>query len=82
VFLRLNDKIWNQSAGRDLYFADFGSGLVLQEVILGAENKNAASEVNDAIQGYLETVRVARMHLSCSTFELQDCSARVKRFQL
>jgi hypothetical protein len=72
VFLRLNDKTWNQSAGRDLYFADFGSELVLREVILGEANKNAASEVYDAIQGYPEAVRVARMHLSCSKFELHD----------
>ena len=74
VFLRLEEGIWNQCAGRVLYFADFGPELVLREVILGAANKNAASEVSDAIQGYQEAVRVARMHLSCSTFELQDCS--------
>ncbi len=76
VFLRLKEGIWNQGAGRVLYFADFGAELALQEVILGSANKNAASEVSDAIQGYPETVRVARMHLSCSTFELQDCSAK------
>ncbi len=72
VFLRLEDGIWNESAGRVLYFADFGSELVLREVILGAANKNAASEVYDAIQGYPEPLRVVRMHLSCSTFELRD----------
>ncbi len=74
VFLQLKEGIWNQCAGRVLHFADFGPELVLQEVILGAANENAASEVYDAIQEYPETVRVARMRLSCSTFELQDCS--------
>jgi hypothetical protein len=76
VFLRLEEGIWNQSAGRVLYFADFGSELALREVILGVANKNAASEVYEAIQGYPETVRVARMHLSCSMFELHDRSAK------
>jgi hypothetical protein len=76
MFLQLNEGIWNQSARRVLYFADFGSALVLREVILGAANRNAASEVYDAIQGYRETVRVARMDLSCGTFGLQDCSAK------
>lgn len=74
VFLRLETPTWNQSAGRDLYFADFGSELALREVILGAANKNVASEINDVIQGYPETVHVARMNLSCSTFKLQECS--------
>lgn len=72
VFLQLKEGIWNQCAGRVLYFADFGSELDLREVILGAANKNAASEVYDAIQGYPEPLRIARMHLLCSTFELQD----------
>jgi hypothetical protein len=75
VFLRLKEGIWNKGAGRVLYFADFGAELVLQEVILGAVNKNTAREVHNAIQGYPETVDVTRMHLSCSTFELQECSA-------
>ncbi len=76
VFLRLKEGIWNESAGRLLYFADFGAELLLREVILGAANKNAANEVYNAIQGYSETVGVARMHPSCSTFELQDCSKK------
>jgi len=76
VFLELKEGIWNQCAGRVLYFADFGSELVLREVILGAANKNAASKVDAAIQGYPGTVRVARMHLSCGTFELQDLFER------
>jgi hypothetical protein len=71
VFLRLEEGIWSESADRVLYFADFGSELVLREVILGAANKNSASEVHDTTRGYPETVRVECMHLSCSTFELQ-----------
>src|SRR5208337_4824681 len=72
VFLRINEGIWNEGAGRVLYFADFGAELVLREVVLGAANKSTACEVHSATQGYSETVDVARMHLSCSNFELQD----------
>jgi hypothetical protein len=75
VFLRLEEGIWNEGAGRVLYFADFGSGLVLREVILGAANKNTFGEVLDATQGYPGTLQVARMDLSCSRFELQETSA-------
>jgi hypothetical protein len=67
VLLLLRDGIWNQCAGRDLYFADFGSELTLREVIFGAENKDAACKVYDAIQDYPGPVRVARMRPSCST---------------
>jgi hypothetical protein len=74
VFLRLTEGIWNQYADRVLYFADFGFELALREVILGAANKSATSEVFGAIEGNPGSVRVARMRLSCSTFELQDCS--------
>src|ERR1700722_2122779 len=82
VFIELKDAIWNENAGRNLYFADFGRELVLREVLLGAENSNDASEVRDAISGYpgAETVQVARIHLSPSTFELERnvvSSARV-----
>ncbi len=49
MFLRLEEGIWNESAGRVLYFAASGSELVLREVILGATNKNTLSEVHDAI---------------------------------
>jgi hypothetical protein len=75
VFLQLKKGIWNESAGRVLYFADFGSELVLREVIMGEANKNAASEVRDTIHGDSETVCVARMQLSCDTFELRSCLA-------
>lgn len=74
VFLHLKEGIWDQCASRLRYFADFGSELVLREVILGASNMNSAGEVYEAIQGYPETVHVARMHLSCNTFELHDIS--------
>lgn len=72
VFLELKDGIWNERAGRVLYFADFGPELVLREVILGAANKNDVSEVHATIQGYLETVQVSRMQLSCNSFDLHD----------
>jgi hypothetical protein len=76
VFLRLEEGIWSQSAGRVLYFADFGAELALREVILGAANKNTCSEVHDAIQRYPETVQVARMGLSSGRFELQERPAQ------
>jgi len=75
VFLRLSEGIWNESAGRVLYFADFGAELVLREVILGAENKNSASEISAVTRGYKEAVSVTRMRLSCSAFELHNCPA-------
>lgn len=56
-------------------YTDFGSELALREIILGAANKNTFGEVHDAIQGYPESVHVARMHLSCSKFELRAISA-------
>jgi len=72
VFLNLKDSVWNEGAGRMLYFADFGPELVLKDVILGAACKTSVSEVLQAMQGYAETVRIARMHLSCSRFELKE----------
>lgn len=72
VFLELKDSVWNEGAGRMLYFADFGAELVLKDVILGATNKTSVSEVIQAMQGYAETVRIARMRLSCNRFELED----------
>lgn len=75
VFLQLKEGIWNEGAGRVLYFADFGAELILREVILGAQNKNSASDVCAAIQGYQEAVSVTRMRLSCAAFRLQNCPA-------
>jgi hypothetical protein len=72
VFLELKDSVWNEGAGRMLYFADFGTELVLKDVILGATCKTSVSEVLQAVRGYAETVRIARMHLSCSRFELEE----------
>jgi hypothetical protein len=72
VFLELKDGVWNEGAGRVLYFADFRTELVLKEVILGASCKTSVSEVLQAIPGYAETVHIARMHLSCSRFELEE----------
>jgi hypothetical protein len=72
VFLELKDGVWNEDAGRLLYFADFGPELVLRDVILGAASKTSVGEVLQAMQGYAETVRIARMRLSCSRFDLED----------
>jgi hypothetical protein len=72
VFLELKDGVWNEGAGRVLYFADFGPELVLKDVILGAASKTLVSEVLQAMQGYTETVRIARMRLSCSRFKLEE----------
>ena len=72
VFLELKEGVWNERAGRVLYFADFGSELVLQEVILGAASKTSDSDVLQAMQGYGDGVRVSRMRLSCDKFELQE----------
>ena len=72
MFLELKDSVWNEGAGRMLYFADFGPELVLKDVILGAACETPVNEVLQAMQGYAETVRIARMRLSCSRFELKD----------
>jgi hypothetical protein len=73
VFLELNDPVWSDVAGRDLYFADFGPELVLREVLLGAESKVETSEVRDAIRGYADadTVQITRVRLSPSKFQLE-----------
>lgn len=76
VFVRLKEGIWNEGAARVLYFADFGTELILREVILGAENKNSASDVRAAIHGYSKAVSVTRMRLSCSAFKLQNVPAK------
>ena len=72
VFLELKEGIWNEGAGRVLYFADFGPELVLQEVILGASNKTSIDDILQVLRGYSETVRVSSMRLSCDGFELQE----------
>jgi hypothetical protein len=72
IFLELKDSVWNEDAGRMLYFAGFRTELVLREVILGAASKTAVSDVLQAMRGYAETVRVSRMRLSCDRFELQE----------
>jgi hypothetical protein len=72
VFTELKDHVWSESAGRELYFADFGPDLVLQEVILGEGNKIPVSDVFQAMQGYRDTVRVSRMHQACDRFKLQE----------
>jgi Protein of unknown function (DUF2971) len=77
VFARTTDGISDKCTGRVLYFADFGSGLVLREVILGARNTNTADEVQDALKGYPEIVDVRRMHLCCGTFELEERPANL-----
>jgi hypothetical protein len=74
AFLELKDGVWNEGAGRVLYFADFGPELMLQEVILGAASKTPISDVLQAMQGCADTVRISRMRLSCDTFELQEHS--------
>lgn len=72
VFTELKEGVWNDCAGRVLYFVDFGPELVLKDVILGAESKTSVSEVVQAMQGYAETVRITRMRLSCSKFQLEE----------
>lgn len=75
VFLRLDEGIWNEGAGRVLHFADFGSELVLREVILVKQARILSTTyVYNAIRGYQEIVQVARMRLSCSRFELQPAA--------
>jgi Protein of unknown function (DUF2971) len=76
VFLTLTDGVWDDSAGRVLYFAEFGPELVLNEVILGAANKTEISDVLQAMHGHPATVRVSRMRLSCDKFELQEHPVR------
>jgi hypothetical protein len=76
VFLRPEDGIGNQSAGRVLCFADFASELTAREVILRVANKNTLDEVHAEMQGYPESVQVARMGLSCNLRELQKVQVK------
>jgi hypothetical protein len=75
VFTTLKDGVWSDWAGREIFFADFGKELVLREVFLGSESETRATEIFDAIANYETKVRVARVHLADSTFELEltDC---------
>jgi hypothetical protein len=72
VFTTLEDGIWNASADRELYFAEFGEELVLKHVILGFSNTTSAKEIFDLVAS---DVRVSRVHLADATFELKlvDC---------
>ena len=72
VFITLNDGVWNECAGRNLYFADFGSELRIRHVILGASNTTPVREVFDLVAS---DVRVSRVHLADASFDLTltDC---------
>lgn len=71
VFTTLKESIRIDGASRELYFAEFGKELGLKEVFLGAESRTSTKEVFDAIARYETEVRVARVHLAGSTFELK-----------
>jgi hypothetical protein len=75
VFTTLKDCVWSDCAGRDLFFADFGKELVLREVLLGCESPTTAKEIFNAIAHYETNVRVARVQLDDSKYELKlaDC---------
>jgi hypothetical protein len=73
VFLTTETPIFDKCTGRALYFADFGSDLILREVILGARNTDTtAKDVRQALKGYSKAVQIRRMHLSCGKFELEE----------
>ena len=75
VFLTLDTPTFDKLTGRALYFADFGSELILREVILGARNTDTAKDVRQALKGYSKAVKIRRMHLSCGKFELIERQA-------
>jgi hypothetical protein len=72
VFTTLTDGVWNDCAGRELYFVNFGETLVLKHVILGFSNTTGAKEIFDLAAS---DVRVSRVHLADATFDLRlvDC---------
>ncbi len=74
VFLTMKTPIFDK-CGRALYFADFGSDLILREVILGARNIDIVKDVRQALKGYSNAVQIRRMHLSCGKFELEEGKA-------
>jgi hypothetical protein len=76
AFLRTTDGVSEKWTGQALYFADFGSELILREVILAAMNTNTAKEVRQELKGYRQIVSIRRMHLSCGKFELIERRAR------
>ena len=71
VFTTLEDGVWNDGAGRELFFADFGKELVLKEVLVGCESTTSPEEIFNAIARYETNVRVARVELDDSTYELK-----------
>jgi hypothetical protein len=72
VFTTLEDGIWNDRAGRKLYFVDFGEELVLKHIILGFSNTTSTKEIFDLAN---KDVRISRVHLADLTFDLEliDC---------
>ena len=60
---------------REIFFADFEKEWFLREVFLGASSMTSAREIFDATANYEHEVRVARLHLADSIFELKlaDC---------
>ncbi|PYU22851.1 MAG: hypothetical protein DMG30_13670 [Acidobacteria bacterium] len=50
VFTQVKEGISDKCTGRVLYFAAFGSELILREVILGAANENDATDIHNAIK--------------------------------
>jgi hypothetical protein len=75
VFTTLKESVRSDSADRELYFVKFGKNLALKEVLIGAASETSAKEVFDTLADYETEVRVARVHLADSTFELRltDC---------
>ncbi len=75
VFTTLKESTRIEGADRELYFIKFGMNLVLKDVFIGAASSTRAKEVFDALADYETEVRVARVHLSDSTFDLKlvDC---------
>jgi len=63
-FLDLDEK----DKRNGFYFADFGDGIKLKEVIAGPECKVKKKEITDRLRGYSESVRIIKAQLAFESF--------------
>jgi hypothetical protein len=75
VFTTLKESIRIDGTDRELYFVKFGRTLILKDVFIGAASRTSSKEVFDALADCETEVRVARVHLADSSFQLKltDC---------
>ena len=68
VFLSLEEK----DKRNGFYFADFGDGIKLKEVLAGPVCKVKKKEITDSLRGYPESVQVIKTRLAFQSFTVVE----------